>query len=54
MKRNTRKSKWTLYENGYKHTGDLTKEQAEEMLERYTRIFPDLEFYIIEDPELTA
>ena len=43
MKRN-----WTLYEQGYVHTSGLTKAEAEEMLERYNRIFPDLEFYIMQ------
>ena len=34
-----------FYENGYIHTDDLSLEAAKEMVERYSRIFPDSEFY---------
>lgn len=38
---------WALMENGYVHTDGLQKEQADEMLERYTRIFPQHEYCLI-------
>ncbi len=41
--------KWQLFENGYLHTSGLKKEDADEMLERHQRIFPELEFYIMQD-----
>lgn len=40
------KKTWALFEQGYIHTDGLSKKDADEMLERYTRIFPELEFYI--------
>ena len=39
--------RYTFYENGYPHTTGLKLADAIEMLERYTRIFPDLEFYYL-------
>ena len=41
------KNKWALLENGYIHTKNLLKADAEEMLERYSRIFDNLEYSII-------
>jgi len=38
---------WALFENGYIHTDGLTEADANEMLERYTRIFPQHEYYIL-------
>lgn len=38
--------RWALMENGYIHTSGLTKKQAEEMLERHSRIFPDIDWSI--------
>lgn len=35
---------WALMENGYVHTDGLTEVDANEMLERYTRIFPENEY----------
>ena len=40
--------RYTFLENGYPHTTDLGLSDAEEMLERYSRIYPDLEFGILE------
>ena len=37
---------WALFEQGTIHSKDLSKEEADEMLERHKRIFPDLEWYI--------
>jgi outer membrane protein assembly factor BamD (BamD/ComL family) len=34
-----------FYENGYIHTRCLSYSEAEEMLERYQRIFPQHEYY---------
>ncbi len=39
-------NKWALLENGYVHTDCLSKADAEEMLERYSRIFNDIEYCI--------
>lgn len=39
-------NKWALLENGYVHTDCLSKSDAEEMLERYSRIFNDIEYCI--------
>jgi hypothetical protein len=39
-------NKWALLENGYVHTDCLSKADAEEMLERYCRIFNDIEYCI--------
>ena len=38
--------KWALLENGYVHTKNLSKADAEEMLERYSRIFSNIEYCI--------
>ena len=40
---------WALYEDGYIHTSGLTKEEAEEMHERYNRILGEKSEYIIQD-----
>ncbi len=45
-----KKLAYALFENGYIHTRDLTKSEADEMLERYNRIFPQYEYYIMEIP----
>ena len=39
-------NKWALLENGYVHTDCLSKADAEEMLERYSRIFSNIEYCI--------
>jgi hypothetical protein len=38
--------KYALMENGYIHTEALSLKDAEEMLERYERIFPDMDWFI--------
>ena len=40
--------RFEFYENGYIHTSDLSKKDAEEMIERYTRMFPENEYYSME------
>jgi hypothetical protein len=40
-------NKWALLENGYTHTSNLSELDAIEMQERYSRVFPDLEYCII-------
>ena len=40
-------SKWALLENGYVHTDSLSKTDAEEMLERYSRTFNDIEYCLV-------
>jgi len=39
---------WALIENGYTHTAQLTEQQASEMHERYSRIFPENEYYLLD------
>lgn len=41
---------WQLLENGYMHTDGLTKEEADEMLERHSRIFPNIEWCLFYKP----
>lgn len=38
------KSNWHFMEAGYIHTSWLSETEADEMVERYSRIFPDIEF----------
>jgi len=38
--------RYNLIEDGAIHTSDLCLEWAEEMLERYTRTFPNSEYWI--------
>ena len=42
---------YALLENGYPHTTDLTLSEAEEMLERYSRIFDSNEYCIVPDEQ---
>lgn len=37
--------RYDFYENGYIHTTGLTLKDAKEMVKRYSRIFPDNEYY---------
>ena len=41
------KNFWALLEDGYVHTGGLSKAEADEMLERYSRIYPDIEYCLV-------
>lgn len=41
-------NKWHFFEEGFLRTSWLSKEEAEEMLERHQRCFPDVEFWIEE------
>lgn len=45
--------RYKLIENGATHTDGLKLADAEEMLERYERTFPDLEFWIERDWSVT-
>ena len=38
---------YALLENGSVHTDDLDKKSAQEMLERHSRIFPDLHWEVV-------
>ncbi|MBP8085969.1 MAG: hypothetical protein KAY48_01700 [Saprospiraceae bacterium] len=38
---------YALLENGQVHTDDLDKQSAHEMLERHSRIFPDLHWEVV-------
>jgi hypothetical protein len=44
--KNQNKNCYHLLENGYIHTSWLSLEDANEMLERYSRCYEDLEFSI--------
>lgn len=41
--------RWVLLEEGYPIACDLTKLEADEMLERYKNKFPDLEYCLFWD-----
>ncbi len=47
IRRNESEGGWALLENGYIHTSELNKEDAEEMLERHARIFDNMEWSIV-------
>lgn len=49
----TNKNKWAMLENGYVHTSGLSEKDCDEMILRYTRIFPDLEFCKVWRPDLS-
>ena len=36
-------TRFTMTEDGYPHTTGLTKVEVEEMVEHYTRFYPDIE-----------
>ena len=38
--------KWSLWEEGMVHTSGLDKADAQEMLERYSRTYADILFFI--------
>jgi hypothetical protein len=40
---------YTLLENGYVHTTSLKLSEANEMLERHKRFFPELEWDVVYD-----
>lgn len=46
----TFRNRYTLLENGHVHTSELSKSGANEMLERHSRIFPDLIFTVVPLP----
>ena len=41
-----KKDTWSLWEENMVHTGDLDKATAQKMLERYSRIYPNILFFI--------
>ena len=41
---------YTLLENGYPHTTGLSYSSVIEMIERYSRIFPDNEYCYLAEP----
>jgi len=41
--------RWCLMEESYLHTAGLDKADADEMLERYSRTYPDLEYTLFWD-----
>lgn len=49
----TFEKRFKLIENGTTHTDGLKLADAEEMLERYQRTYPDLEFWIEQDRSIT-
>lgn len=43
--------RFTLLENGYPHTTGLTELDVLEMIERYSRIFPENEYCSVPDEQ---
>jgi hypothetical protein len=41
--------RWVLLEEGYAHTLNLTKEEAEQLMDRYKKIYPNLDFSLFYD-----
>lgn len=45
--------RYTLLENGYPHTTGLKLADVEEMIERYTRIFPENQYCYVPDEQFS-